>query len=295
MKQAPSSMISSPRTTCVTFLLVLFARILGVAEGFCGLAFPAFTTSRSSSSSLEFTCRSGRTWGLFAAAEASPLTPIPNEFSRPLNTDRILKTSSGKQRRSYRDYRTTLEASPEECSALADRFDLKSLESLKADLSLTLPPHYSSQSGGYLIVQVEGSIIASLTQTCVRTNEDFEVTVEFPVSAIVKPISAGSSQLQADDREDDAPQIQKKKKSKNTFRTDRLHNLSDMTELQQLINRQEDEIEFGVDDVLEDESIYSLSTGNIDVGELVAQTFWLNLDPYPKKPGSGPMEFSISG
>jgi len=33
----------------------------------------------------------------------------------------------------------------------------------------------------------------------------------------------------------------------------------------------------------------------LDMGELVSQTFWLNLDPYPKKPGSGPVEFTISG
>jgi hypothetical protein len=57
-----------------------------------------------------------------------------------------------------------------------------------------------------------------------------------------------------------------------------------------------DDIEGEYDDLLvEDESIYSLLTGTLDVGELVAQSFWLNLDPYPKKPGSGPIEISISG
>jgi hypothetical protein len=307
--------LPTPQTAYATFLAVLlFARILGVADGFSGPSFSAAVTTgstvlpSSAANNLYYCCDRRRRVGiLFASTGASsspPLTPVPNEFSRPLNTDRILKTSSGNKRRSYREYQTTIEATAEECSALADRFELKRVDSLKAGLSLSLPTHYTSQSGGgYLIVQVEGSIVASLTQTCVRTNEEFEVTVEFPVSNIVKPVSPSATlqQLQAGgDEEAAAPapkkQQQNNKKPKKNLRSDRVQNLSgDMTELQQMINRQEDENDFGIDDFLEDESIYSLATGNLDVGELVAQTFWLNLDPYPKKPGSGPMEFTISG
>jgi hypothetical protein len=219
-------------------------------------------------------------------ALAASLDPFPNEFSRPLNTDRILKTASGKQRRSYRDYQTIIEATPEECSQLAKRFELNHLESLKADLSLSLPSHYNSRGGGALTVQVEGSILATLTQTCVRTNENFDVTVEFPMTVIVKPVS---SNFESDDKEvDDAPQIKKKK----TARNDRSF---DVMELQQMIERQVDEYDFNVEEIVEDEAIYSAASGILDMGELVSQTFWLNLDPYPKKPGSGPVEFTISG
>lgn len=219
----------------------------------------------------------------------SALGSTKNEFSRPLNTDRILKTSSGKQRRAYRDYQTTIEATPEECLALAERFELKTLRSLKAELSLTPPPHYNSQGGGYLTVQVEGSILASLIQTCVRTNEEFEVTVEFPLSAIVRPVSMN---FRFEDKRNEPEPEKKKNKSK---KSDRIRQVNDISDLQQRIQQQVDEYDFGTDDMVEDESIYSLSSGMLDVGELVAQTFWLNLDPYPKKPGSGPMEFTISG
>jgi hypothetical protein len=48
------------------------------------------------------------------------------------------------------------------------------------------------------------------------------------------------------------------------------------------------------DDVFEDENVLG-SNGVLDVGELVAQMFRLKLDPYPKKPGSEPVSYSISG
>ena len=48
------------------------------------------------------------------------------------------------------------------------------------------------------------------------------------------------------------------------------------------------------DDVVEDESVFA-SDGILDIGELVAQMFRLKLDPYPKKPGSEPVRYSITG
>ncbi len=258
-----------------TILALWIIQLLGFSDGFSSLPF-------SVTSSIH------RRNIVSPLAAVSPLGSTQNEFSRPLNTDRILKTSSGKQRRAYRDYQTTIDATPEECSALAERFELKMLKSLQAELSLSPPPHYNSQGGSYLTVQVEGSILASLTQTCVRTNEDFEVTVEFPLSAIVKPVSMN---FPLEEKWNDSAPEKKKGKSK----TDRSRQVHDLSELQQIIQRREDEFDFDAEDMIEDESIYSLSSGMLDVGELVAQTFWLNLDPYPKKPGSGPMEFTISG
>jgi len=48
------------------------------------------------------------------------------------------------------------------------------------------------------------------------------------------------------------------------------------------------------EDIIEDENIFGLD-GVLDIGELVAQTFRLKLDPYPKKPGSEPVSYSITG
>ena len=48
------------------------------------------------------------------------------------------------------------------------------------------------------------------------------------------------------------------------------------------------------DVLMEDQAIYS-TTGILDLGELVAQTFWLSVDKYPKKPGTDPIQFSITG
>ena len=297
---------NSVHRTFGLFLLLLAARDLGVARGFSGNTVPTVLVKCVSSSSSGSRKAFVRRPLMFAAKSSGPSTPpscVPNEFSRPLNTDRILKTASGKQRRSHRNYETTIEANEDECSALAGRFGIKSLECLKADLSLSLPSSGAQGAGGgrVLTVQVEGTIAASLTQRCVRTNEAFDMKVEIPISVIVKPVSMNFQWQGADDdSEDETPSSasnkSNKKKPKKNLQLDRSLNLSgDMTELQQLINQQQEEIVFGIDDILEDESIYSLATGNLDIGELVAQTFWLNLDPYPKKPGSGPVEFTISG
>merc|ERR1719329_342487 len=59
-----------------------------------------------------------------------------NEFSRTFCTETILKTSSGKRRRT-REFKTTITATEEECHALEMRFDLDKLHSLKADLSIS--------------------------------------------------------------------------------------------------------------------------------------------------------------
>ena len=267
-------------------------RTVGIVEGFtCPQPFKKSSTHR-------------QRLVVASASTSIPSDQTPNELSRPLNTDRILKTSSGKQRRLQRDYRTIIHATTEECAALADRFDLKRLDSLRADLSLQPSQAYPSQQSSYLTVQVEGSIVASLTQTCVRTNEDFEVTVEFPLSAIVKPVTIPGNILGMNNAGDETTTSKEKnqKRSNSKIKTNRgTNNMNDMMALQQMIEEQEMErntfsgkIDLD-DEALEDESIYSAATGILDVGELVAQTFWLNLDPYPKKPGTGPVEYTITG
>lgn len=147
-------------------------------------------------------------------------------------------------------------------------------------------------------VAVEGNVMARVTQTCVRTSEKFDVDVEFPLFAIVRPIAS----IFSDDEEDNLSELEGffeeerrsrskkgKRKDKAVTTPERNVNEMDVAELQRLL--QDFDVE---DDVIEDEAIYSID-GTIDLGELVSQLFWLKLDPYPKKPGTYPIKTSITG
>lgn len=209
-----------------------------------------------------------------------------NEFSRTLSTENILKTASGNRRRA-REFKTSISATEEECRALEVRFELKKLHSLEAEVSISSNNvGGATRSKGLVTVDVHGIINASLTRTCVRTNKDFVESFELNFDSIVKPTSNGFFQVEDDDAWCSS-ETRKKPKLKST----RLNNLEDLLELQDSL----DGSQGARDDVIEDEHIYSLSTGLLDVGELVAQNFWLALDPYPKLPGSEPVEASISG
>lgn len=210
-----------------------------------------------------------------------------NEFSRTLETERILKTPKGNKRRT-RDYALKIAADEGECKALAKRFELKTLQGLEAELSIRpSEAHQYSKGRGLITIFVEGTIAASLTQTCVRTNDDFPVNVEFTFQSIVKPTANNFVLEQKSDDENSYKPTREKR-----VKVNELQSLDDILELQSILDNgggEDDEL------LVEDESIYSLLTGTLDVGELVAQSFWLNLDPYPKKPGSGPIEIEISG
>lgn len=263
-------------TICPVLVLGIFAILWEGAVSFApfrgGCRNDIFFVSKSSSSSSPCTL-----W-------ASSITPPLNEFSRLVDTNRILKTSSGKRTRSYREYQLDVEATPEECLALQDRFGLTCLKELKGAFTISSVGK-STASHGLLTVQVEGTISASVTQTCVRTNDPFDLDLELPLYAIVKPIASNTASMFP---EEDPQQSQDHKRSKKVS----TNNLNDMMELQEMLDRLEDEEE---DALVEDEGIYSLKTGKLDVGELVAQNFWLGLDPYPKKPGSAPLRLEISG
>jgi hypothetical protein len=111
-------------------------------------------------------------------------------------------------------------------------------------------------------VEVEGTVVAGVTQTCVRTNEDFDVDLEFAIFAVVRPVASTCD----DSQQDDLSELQgffeeevrnkkgkKKKESKEVITPERNVNEMDMVELQRLL--QDLDLE---DDVFEDESIYSL-------------------------------------
>ena len=135
--------------------------------------------------------------------------------------------------------------------------------------------------------------MARVTQTCVRTGEKFDVDVEFPLFSIVRPLEVLGKAKETEDLAELNKYLEKnsgsQRKQKKVNTPDRNINEMDMMELQNLL--QDFDLE---DDVMEDEAIFS-TNGILDVGELVAQLFWLKLDPYPKKPGTGPITVSITG
>jgi len=201
-----------------------------------------------------------------------------------------------------------VQADIDECNGLAKRFGLKGLTRLDATISFRPAPDASGK-GGSLPVEAEGTIEAHLTQTCVRTNEEFEVDLEIPLYAIVKPVTSNNDddlrilqeQQQKQEEEDAASGKKKKVKKPKTdvfHENKKVHNLSDIFDLQSAILEADFfgmDGEAGAAELVEDEAIYSLSSEQLDVGELIAQTFWLELDPYPKKPGSDPVQWEISG
>jgi hypothetical protein len=225
--------------------------------------------------------------------------PFQNEFSRPLQTERIL--------RARRDYLFDLEASAEERQALATRFDLTDIGKLEA--SLKLRQESIGGKGRSSGVEVDGTVFASVTQRCVRTNEDFIVDLEFPLYCIVRPVMPllamlhGNMELPADvtnsntnsnsnsNTEREEKSNGKPRKNKNT--RDRNLNIGEMN-MMQLQRMLQVDISDEDDVLMEDEAIYP-TDGALDVGELVAQLFWLKLDPYPKRPGSDFVAVSISG
>ena len=97
-----------------------------------------------------------------------PPDPAP-EFSRPLPLGTVAQAGR----------RLSLTATPEECAALADRFGILSIESLAAELRLSL------EEGG--TVRVEGRIAASLTQACIVTLEPVAEVVDEPVAFRLLP------------------------------------------------------------------------------------------------------------
>ncbi len=256
-----------------------------------------------SSSSLPKSSGSSRTNSAFAM----------NEFSRILHIDRVFqqkrRNASGSTQQ--RDHDVRVNADAEECKALAKRFDLKGLTRLEANLSFRPSSEaLGAGTGGSLPVEVEGSIEAHLTQTCVRTNEEFEIDVEFPIYAVVKPVASNNDEdlrrlfLQQQEEEEQMnsnggkKNKKKKKKKDDVFHENKkTYNLADVFDLQAAIQEADffGDDDGGAADLVEDEAIYSLSSEQLDVGELVAQTFWLQLDPYPKKPGSDPVSWEITG
>jgi len=142
------------------------------------------------------------------------------EFSRPISIEGITPDKLRKE---------SVEATEEECAALAQRFDLRSLSGLTAKLGIR-------RIAGGATVRVEGDFEAEVVQACVVSLRD--------VPSLIKGHF-------------------------DTYFTEE--------------KTSEGEIEFTADDPEEVADI--ISRGQIDLGEVVAQSLALEIDPYPRAPG----------
>jgi hypothetical protein len=138
-------------------------------------------------------------------------------------------------------------------------------------------------------------VFATLTQKCVRTNEAFTINVELPLYAIVRPVMPINMGPLRGDGEDDTtvPDFGETNRRAGSSKGPQKLDSLDVFQLQRLLQDDEGDDELA-DVLMEDQAIYPIG-GKMDIGELVAQLFWLQLDPYPKKPGSEPIKRSISG
>jgi len=100
---------------------------------------------------------------------STPPSPVEIEFSRPVMVEAL----------SIGDSRKRLEATPEECAALAERFGLLTLQNLTADLML-----HRSGHGKRIRITLKGTISADLSQTCVVTLDPVAARIEAEVETI---------------------------------------------------------------------------------------------------------------
>jgi len=121
-----------------------------------------------------------------------------------------------------------LSATPEECAALAKRFDLQAIDMLEAEVTLT---------PGAANIDAKGRMRASVVQSCVVTGEPVPAHIDLPFT--IRFVAAN-----------DAGEI--------------------------------DEIELSADDC----DVMEHDGQVIDLGEAVAQTLLLALEPYPRSPNA---------
>ena len=123
-----------------------------------------------------------------------------------------------------------IEATPEERAALAARFGLGAVESLRAEVALEQKPR---------AIRATGRLMAEIMQPCAVSAEDFPVTIDEPIDLR-------------------------------------------FVEENQRPATEDEEIELEADDCDEIEYVGEM----FDLGEAVAQTLGLAIDPYAEGPGA---------
>lgn len=119
-----------------------------------------------------------------------PLHP-ENEFSRLYSLDGLRRVAR----------RLFVKAKPEECDALAQRFELETLSFLEGELFLQ--PNEKASS-----LKVDGKIRASVTQKCVITGETIEQQLEdeFRILYSFIPVRQAANEVVIDFAAEDPPE-----------------------------------------------------------------------------------------
>ena len=248
-----------------------------------------------------------------------------NEFSRTIRVSKWFNggggtgNSSSSSRQSRKRMDLQIFATPEERYALANRFRLSKITALSADMVIQpafgggSDPSEGGNGGGQVeCIEAVGTVCAQVTQKCVRSNEDFDVNLEFSFETVLRAMSSNSGKgnnnnggVDVDDEPlsvgevsalDAALKIgnnakqQRKNKGGDKPRggkgiTGGRQSSKDldgagMKQMKDIL------MEYEIsDEIIEDESCFC-TDGIVDCGEIVAQMFRSKLDPYPKKPGS---------
>ena len=126
-----------------------------------------------------------------------------------------------------------IEASEAERAALAERFGITSIESLRAEV--TLDPKGDK-------IEANGTLTAAITQACAISGEDFSVAIDEDIAFIFVPADA-------------AP-----------------------------VSEEDEEIEIELED--EDLDTIDYEGDSFDLGEAIAQSLALAIDPYAEGPNA---------
>ncbi len=142
------------------------------------------------------------------------------EFSRPFELSHL---DDGEERIE------SVSATPEECAALARRFNLEAVERIEGRVRL-------SRRGTQILA--EADVVADAVQTCVVSLDPVPAHLTFKIAQFYDP------------------------------------DVRESGEFDELL------------DVEDDDPPEPLVDDTVDVGELIAERFGLELDPYPRKPGA---------
>ena len=222
-----------------------------------------------------------------------------NEFSRTIRVSKWFSSLGGSASKSKnKSLNLSISATDLERSALATRFHLADIGVLNADLVVS--PALGVGAGDQdSCIEVRGTISTQVKQTCVRTNEDFDVDLEFSFDTTLKAMAAtniASGGLSSGEMEalaaaaqfDSKPRGKKNRKQTSVKSVKSPSTQMDMKDLQNILTEYE-----VTNDIIEDESCFC-TDGIVDVGEIVSQMFRSKLDPYPKKPGSDPVKYTFT-
>ncbi|MFO0995141.1 MAG: DUF177 domain-containing protein [Alphaproteobacteria bacterium] len=114
--------------------------------------------------------------------------PPQPEFSRPFDTAELGEVAEHR----------VIEATEEECRALADRFGALGIDRLRAELTIA--------KLGPGLFRLEGRLSASVRQRCVVTLDPLESSIDERVSISYASGDGGGEEGVADDQGDDGPE-----------------------------------------------------------------------------------------